>query len=249
MSDVWNAGGSSDLASPAPVRKPTELFTPMFDDIKSHLGGYLLAGLGYFGAMFLSILALVLAFGLGAVPGAILDDETVLSIGITATGLLLYAPGLTLVVLVVVPLMNASLLRAVAARLDGDGTLGIGSAFSTFRQDARNVVVVHVLVQLVAFVGLLACYLPGLVALAALNFAAPLVVLHGMTPIAAMKLSVARFREHMGWHATFVLLTIVILFVVQYIPIVGILLLYPVLFCFQTLGFRAVFGKEPVASP
>jgi hypothetical protein len=86
--------------------------------MKLRFVAYLLAGTGYFVVLFGLILVLVGLAMVGAVPGLVMEDETVMSIGLAISMLSLYTPGILLLVLVVGPAMNASLMRAIG----GSGT-------------------------------------------------------------------------------------------------------------------------------
>lgn len=230
----------SDIAVP----DPSALLTRLMDELKARFGGYLLAGLGYFVALFAAITVVILLFGIGAIPGAVTQNETVLSIGILTTGLLLYTPGLMLITLVLGPAMNASLMRAIWGAWREDGALGFGSAFQTLRMDLRNVVIVTLLYQLVVFVGMLFCYVPGIVLAVMLCHSVPLVVLHGVPPIDAMKLSFEKVKANGAYHAIGFALLFVVILVCEFIPILGLVLLIPVQFAMLLMMYEAMFGPD-----
>jgi uncharacterized membrane protein len=252
MSDVWSAGkDGSPAALPATGTPPAvgDLFKQLTDDVQAHFMSYLTAGFGYFAGLFgLVMLLLVLSFS-GAIPGIVMQDETVATIGFDLTLLVVYFPGIMVVTLVLVPLMNASLMRALQTQLDGDGMpMGMNAAYSTLRQDMGSVILAQLLLSLVVSIGLLFCYIPGIVLAVALGWAIPLVVLRRVAPVDALKASWAVFSANAAWHVVFVLVTIAIALVCELIPIVGIMVLYPVVFMFQLLAFRALFPGKTVTA-
>jgi hypothetical protein len=224
--------------------EPGALITRLIDELKARFLGYLLAGLGYFVALFAAILVVVALFALGAVPGAVMEDENVLTIGMLASGLLLYTPGLVFVTLVLGPGMNASLMRAMWSAWHDDGPLGFGSPFATFSENLKNVVIVTFLYQMAVFVGMLLCYVPGILLAVALCHAPPLVILHGVAPVDALKMSFEKVKANAAYHAIGIVLMMVVTIVCELIPVVGLLLIIPVQFAMVLLMHEAMFGAD-----
>jgi hypothetical protein len=139
--------------------------------------------------------------------------------------------------------MQASLYRAVWAYLETGEKLTIGSAFSTARQDlARVIVYQFVMLGLIA-TGALFCYVPGLLVAAALAFAGPAIYIHRLGIAEAISLSVGHLQRHPTWHFIYFLWSALIVFVLQYIPFIGGMLLFTVHPYFVLLAYRAIFGS------
>lgn len=230
----------SDLAVP----NPGALVNGLVDELKARFVGYLLAGTGYFAAIFASVFVLIAVFAIGAIPGAVTENETLLSIGILVSGLLFYTPGILFVTLVMGPAMNASLMRAIWSARREDAPLGFGSAFGSVRENLRDVVIVTVLYQLAVFVGMLFCYVPGIVLAVMFVHAMPLVVLHGVTPMDALKMSFEKVKENGSYHAIAFVLMFVVVMVCEFIPLVGLLLLIPVQLTMLLMMYEAMFGPN-----
>jgi uncharacterized membrane protein len=226
------------------VPQPGALITRLIDELKARFFGYLLAGLGYFVALFAAILVLIALMGVGAVPGAVMEDENVLTIGLLASGLLLYTPGILFVTLVLGPGMNASLMRAMWSAWHDDGPLGFGSAFATFSENLKNVVIVTLLYQLAVLGGMLLCYVPGILLAVALCHGPPLVVLHGVAPVEALQMSFDKVKANAGYHAIGVVLMLVATMVCEFLPLVGVLLMIPVQLAMVLMMHEAMFGAD-----
>ncbi len=225
------------------VPNPTALITRLVEDLQARLAGYFLAGTGFFLALFFLIVGLVALMGVGAIPGAITGDERLLSIGMMASSLLLYLPGILLLTLVLVPAMTASLMRALWGAWRDGAPLGIGSAFTSLRQDLRDVVLVTLMYQMAVFVGALFCYVPGIALAILLCHAVPLVVLHHIPPMEALKLSFEKVKANLSYHVIGFLLMFAAIVVLE-ITVVGVLLIFPVQVAMLLMMHEEMFGPS-----
>jgi hypothetical protein len=241
MSDVWTPGSTSEPAEPAAT--PLQLVSTLIDMVKNHFTAYLIGGLGFLLAILGCVIVLILPIGIGVLPGAITNDDDLTSLGLTI-GFLVYGVGIAVLAFFVAPLLNASLMRAVWKQVEGEGDLSFGSAFSTMRDRMGPVLVLNVLTMVVVMIGLLMCYLPGLFAAMVLGLAIPMVAIHDVPPADAIRLTLSKAQQHFSWHVIYGLLSLAIALIVQYIPIIGMMLAYPVLFTYQVLAYRALWGAK-----
>ena len=140
--------------------------------------------------------------------------------------------------------LSASLWRAVAKHQRGEGKLEFGSVFSTVTENVGSVIMVQILLALGVSVGLLFCYLPGILFGFATAFAAPLVFLHRRTPLEAVTIALNHTRDHLTWHAIWFAMMLVVGIAASYVPIIG----PAFLLALQVRAYREIFGdgEEPV---
>jgi uncharacterized membrane protein len=96
----------------------------------------------------------------------------------------------------------------------------------------------------ITVIGMLACYVPGLVASVVLGNAVPLVAIKGLSPTEAVTVCWNHARKHTGWFAVYWLLGIVVTMAVYYVPCVGLAFAMPFLAIYQILGLRVLDLKE-----
>jgi hypothetical protein len=225
-----------------------KVLTDLLGDLQANVVGYLLAGLGYMLVTFaLVFVFLALLAGFMVVPlliGAALDSEelgAILMMGGTFVG---YVIGLLLIITVGAPFM-ASLARAARAHLEDGETLGFAAAFSRLGTDLVQVLLLSILQMALVLVGVMLCYLPGLLVSLFLDFAFPALIVHRLSAIAAIRLSFDHVRRNLGWHLGFWGLGLAILFVAQAVPLVGVMFGVPFYLAYQLKVYTMVFGTGP----
>ena len=221
-----------------PVRVPTRVLA----DLQQNPLGYAIAGAGYMGVIFGTIVGIFAVIAVLVLPGLIAEDETLALTGGVLAGLF-YVVTLPTLVLAVVPLMNASLLRALEAQRLGDQPLGLGALFSTFRQDAMPIIVFSFVSQMLTLIGMLFCYVPGFIVLAATLLGLPLIVFEGARPIEALQRGFGHLRDHALWHLVVWLVLWVCMSAAQF-TIIGVIFVYPVMMAFQLYAYREAFHDD-----
>jgi hypothetical protein len=116
---------------------------------------------------------------------------------------------------------NASLMRAVAAHQRGEQTLGFSAAFSSLTKDLMTVIVTGLLLSWLTICLLMCCYVPALLVPLMLSFVGALVALHGLGVKSAFKTAFTHAKNHLGWHALYMLAHIGISIVANNIPVIG----------------------------
>lgn len=241
--DAWTA----PEVERAPAKRPNvvDLATRAVSTIGKDPGGYLLAGLppALVGLVFGvgGVLLAYAAFFAGMVPGVLSDDPGEAAVMGMGLGLGLLFPAILAATVLVAP-MIASLHRAVWRSLLHGEKLTIGSALSTFGQDLGKVLAFNVLSGVAIFAGVLLCYVPGLIAMALLVFAGPAIYVHRLGVGEAIGLSIRSAQDEPGWHLGFFALSFVIVLVLQYVPIVGMMLYYTAHTLFVLLAYRELYG-------
>ncbi len=252
--DVWQASGDfrppqnvvgADVPTHLP---PTKLLTMAFDALKGDFMGWGMAGLGLmlpvFGVIFLVVGVMFAAM----IPGILMEDETAASLGLMI-GFAIYMAILLPVVFIILPVLQASLTRAIDERVIQGTPLTFGASYRTWRENLRDVIVVNLLVGAFTIVGLLFCYLPGIVVAVALTFAPPLVALRRIRPMDAISMSFNHFKTHPGWATKYMLLGILMMIIIQYVPFVGAFFALPFYTAYLALGVRSAFGEVATPSP
>lgn len=243
------------MAEDAERERPNviDLASRMVSSVAKEPAAFLLAGLPP------TIVALV--FGVGSVavlyggiiagmmPGVLSDDPdeaALLGMGIGFGG---FVPVLLVAMIATVP-MSASLHRAVWAHVVRGETLSFGSALATWNQDLGRVLLYNVAYGLAVIAGMMLCYLPGLVVTGLMVFAGPAIYVHRLSIGEAVALSLKSAQDEPGWHLGFFGLSFVILIVLQYVPILGIMLIYTAYPLYVLLAYRALFGdgERPTAT-
>ncbi len=243
--DVWKSP-STDTAPADPLAggsdDPMDVPRAVWADLSSHPGPYLLANVGYmFVAMaFTTVLIAVMAGSIA--PGIVMEDDTVLTIGMVV-GFAVYFLGIFGLAFVLVPLWNASMMRALDAQRRGDRTIGFTSSFNDVGRRAGSVIGTYALTQLLAIVGMFFFYVPGLMAMAIGSFALPIAVFEEVGPIQAWQLAWSHAKDHAAWHiGVFVLLFVSV--IVLEITIVGLFFLWPLMCAWQLYAYRSAFGEK-----
>lgn len=246
--DVWAAGTSTPQAETAPPAAlhagmaASDLLGVAFKELQLDPWGWGKAGLGFLLPMLGAVFVIVGVVFLPLMIGALSGDDTILLIGQIA-GLSLY---ILLLLLIVIgsPLLLASLARAADAKLRRNAPIGFSAAWSTATQDLGKVIGTQLLVMAITVIGMLACYVPGLVASVILGNAVPLVAIKGLSPTEAVTTCWNHARKHTGWFAVYWLLGIVVTMAVYYVPCVGLAFAMPFLAIYQILGLRVLELKE-----
>jgi hypothetical protein len=246
-SDVW--ASSTSAPSPADPQLPRvmDVLGDTFEDFQGHVGPYFLSGIGVFVVVTPLLLVTIGVLTLVAVgsifSGAALENEAVVGLGgaVVYGGLL----GMMLAVsFVVTPPLQASVGRAVLRRITTGDALGFSDAFSTWRQDFGRVVVTYAVVHLLILTGTLFCYVPGILMAVLLGFAVPSVVVHRLSPVEAIRLSVSHALREPGWHLGYFGVAIAISLFLAYIPVLGFALTITFLQAFQIRCYVHIFGTE-----
>lgn len=246
-SDVW-AGGTDNPSSRNPdagLPNVTDLASRTWTEIQQDFGSFLLPGLipviGAQFAGFAMIFAIYGGMGLGALPGILVDDELVALAG-SMVGLFGGTFGSMGLLLLVMAPIQASMYRAVWKYLETGEKMGIGSPFSTYTQDIGRVLAYQLIVFAASFVGALMCYVPALIAGAALMFAGPAIYIHRLGIGEAIGLSVRHLMKHPGWHLGFFGISFLMSIGASFVPIIGMMLLTTAYPLFVLLAYRHVFG-------
>lgn len=218
------------------------LLSDTMADMTEDLGPYLLAGLGvmvismpivlgfifflYLG-MFIVLFAMMGAGMAITVAMSEMLGDTFGAIGALLTQLGSFA-GLFAFIMVAVALLsmilapfNASVTRAIALYQRGGAKPEFNAAFNTASKDIPKVIGIAALTGLLSAVLLMFCYVPALAVPVVFGFAAGFAALHGAGPRDAMKLSIAHFRQHPGWHVQFGLIYTLLFMVASYVPVLG----------------------------
>ncbi|MCB9672250.1 MAG: hypothetical protein H6736_04205 [Alphaproteobacteria bacterium] len=241
------------------VPDPIELFKSTLEELLDDVVPYLLAGVGQmvivvplvfvlifflyfvmFGTMFGGIFVGIAA---AAVTGEVLGDDAaglVFMLTYLGTWAVMLAAMVFVAVFIgaVLAPTQASLVRRVAEHQRGGRKLDFTACFSDAFLDLPSVVGVTLLVGTLFAVGMLLCYLPGLVAIVLLGFASSLVVLHRMGPVHAARTSVAHVMANPGFHGMFGLLYFATSMLAAYIPIIGTMFLMAL----HVRAARTLFG-------
>jgi hypothetical protein len=207
-------------------------------DVMNNFAGYCLAGLGPFLAtMAVTMLASFVAVA-AMIPGMVMEDEAVTMLGIFGATFLL----VVFAMLATVPI-NASLYRAIWAWIDRGEPLGFSAGFSRMTEDLGTMYAYSLLVGLLTFAGMLACYVPGLLVGLFVSLAMPAIVVHRMGAIEAISFSAKHVRAHFAWHIGFWGLGLVVLMLAMNVPFIGIIVGMPLYAAYHLRGYRAIFGS------
>lgn len=235
-------GDAGDTALPSAIT----LAKTAIDDVLKNLTPLLLLGLGYFGGMMVVVsLGSVFLVGpmvIGTIVSAVFgsDYEALAALGSMGgfvVGVLLF---LVLVMVAAGP-MTASTYRALAALIGQGVPPTIGGAFTTARQDVGMVLGGSLLVGVVVGVGLLFCYVPGLVASFVLGSVPMLIAIRRTSPGEAMSVALANVRAHPSWYVEVLAVKFVFLLIASYIPVIGTI----AFMVYQIRVFQAAFGLPP----
>lgn len=236
------------------------LLSATIAEFSDNIGPYALAGLGHFLVLmpvtFVGIIvgyiAMLFAM-LGGMTGSAMvgvgvggdAGDALAGIGSLASMALSFLALFAVIaaMMAILAPVSASLHRAVAAHQRGEKVLELGSAFGTLTQDIVPVLIVAILYGATIAIGLMLCYLPGLIAMIVFGFAPLLVYIGRKSPVAALSLSASHFMEHMSFYLPFGGLYIVIMMVAGYVPIIG-----PMFgMALHVRAYREIFGDEALA--
>ena len=252
--DAWTPGRDETPAPPgvAPSTAPSDqlpdvmkLFTATLNDLVANFVDYFLAGLGLFLPVFVVTLGLVLgALVLGFVPmvlGTAFDQPELGSLfGMIAMFVAIFA-AVFLATAAVAPL-QASLGRAMLARIETGERLTIASAYNRSMVDVFPVFGLTFAQLALTMLGVMMCYLPGLIVGVALTFALPAMIVHRLGPFEAIGRSLKHTMANPLWHLGFFGLGFVILFVGQQVPLIGPVLSLPFWLGYTLRGYIGVYG-------
>jgi hypothetical protein len=225
-------------AAGGPLPNVGELLGASVKDVMDNFAGYCMAGLGYFAfTMAITVVAIVASVA-AMIPGIVAEDDSMTALVLVAVTLVL----MVVVMLVSVPI-NASLHRAMWAWIDRGEPLTLSACFSRMGQDLGTMYAYSLVVGLLTFLGMLACYLPALVVGLFTTLAMPAMVVHRMGAIEAVAFSAKHVRSHFGWHVGFWALGLVILMIAMNVPFIGIIVGMPLYAAYHLRGYRAIFGS------
>ena len=155
--------------------KGTEAIQGLWEHFQENVAGYLLSSLVISVVYFVILMGLGLGMVGALLPGMIMEDPVMLQVGAIVAGLVNF--GSVLLMAVVFPLMQASVMRAIGAHHTTGEPLGWSSPFTTFTQDALRVVGFSLLSGFMVGVASLFCFLPAIPVFAWTTFALPIMVL------------------------------------------------------------------------
>ncbi len=248
---------SAPWEAPAPSTNPASdlpsigtLFDATLNDVRDHFGGYAMAALGLFVVQFpLTLVLIIVMYAgmfLGAWPGFASDDPDLMSLGMMSGGGIALVLGLGLLFLVMPP-MQASLVRAIDAHQRLGTPLAFNAAFSTAFTDLPKVYFTTLVLGSASILGLMLCYFPILLVGLAFHFAWPLAIVGRRSTFDATNASVQHVFRHPGWNlkvwGTVFLGTLVL----SYIPIIGTAAAVLCGAAFTLRAARAAYGADLAA--
>lgn len=236
------------------------LFSETLSEFMDHIGPYLLAGLGfqlvavpltvlvvigiYMLAMGGTLAAMLVGMILTVFAALISEALGVLVMGMSTVLSYVVLLGVVVIVLVlaggILAPMQASLIRAVAAHQRGEQPLDFTASFSTITRDPLPVVTASLLVTLLTLLGLVMCYVPGLVMVALFAFVTHMVALHRTGALESLQLAAAHARAYPGFYVPYMLVYFVLSMVVSYVPIAGPMFAMAL----HVRAYRRIFGDQ-----
>lgn len=224
-----------------------DLLVEVFEDLRDNFVDRLLSGVGFMLVLipmvFVGMGALYAPVMAGMFLGVAAEDEALTMAGMVVGLVVGFALMILCVTLPILP-MYASMGRAVNRQLVEGGDLGFAAPFDTITEDVGKVLGTSLITAVTVLVGMLFCYLPGLVAAFALGFALPAVIVDRLSPVEACKRSVEHVMAEPVWHLGFYVVTMGISMVVSYVPVIGFALVYPILLGFQIRAYRHIFHGD-----
>lgn len=202
---------------------------------------------GYLGSGILGTLVYLVGMAISLGIGGLLGDDLGGVIGglgmvITFFASMITYIGCFFVVLVVAMLplapVHAAALRAIVGFQRGGPAPEPASLFATIGQDLVQVLLVAVLASFANVVGLMFFGFGVFVPMFLFAFAAPLVAVHRMSAIEALRASAKHAMAYASWHAMYTLLFWAISVAASNIPVIG----PAFMLAFQARAYREVFG-------
>ncbi len=243
---------------------PVQLLQDSLKEFTDDLVPYLMAGLGqmvvtipltiimvfviYF-VMFGTLLGGALV---GAIAGAVVGEAAGDEAGGLVFGLIYLLSfvlmfgliaGLSAMLGALMAPLNASLVRRVARHQRGERVLDFSAAFSDAKENILPTMIVTALVGLVVTVGIMFCYIPGIIAAFLMMYAGTLVFLHRLSPVNAMVTSAKHFTGHFKFHGIYSLLHFAAAMAAAWIPLMGPMFLLAL----HVRTHRALFGDAETA--
>jgi uncharacterized membrane protein len=197
------------------------------------LVGVLMAVATFFliGVVFASMIAVPLV--LGTLPS---DARLPALLGLVGGGGVCF-----FVSLVPFMLLQAGYLRACIREADGGGLVTVGGVFADTRAVAGRALATQLIVGLLVSVGLLFCYLPGLVIGVATWHTSGLVVAGGRSPTEAITESVQSLRADPARHLLLMLGLLFVALISSWIPLLGVVIAPVVGAVYSARAWRVVF--------
>jgi len=109
---------------------------------------------------------------------------------------------------------------------------------------AGGVIGVFLFSQLVAIIGVFFCYFPAFLAMPFMAMAVPMVAVDGRSAGAAISETWRHMKAHPKWHLVLHLLTLATGMAFYFIPIVGLLLIYPWMYGLYMRAYRSEFPRQ-----
>lgn len=232
---VWTPGESGGGSTELPAA--TDLAREAFEDLTNNFVPFLMAGLGVMVVVTVGVMiGMFLILGV-SFAGALAEDAMIM-----LAAMFVGYGAFFLVLMVILPPIYASLIRSVWAYLTQGEPLSFTSGFSSASQDIGPVYGVFFIATFLSLIGMMMCYLPGLIASMFLGFALPAVAVHRLGPMEAVRLSAGHVRDHLQWHAVLFLLGVAAMIVGSMIPFVGSLVATPWYYAYYLRAYRAAFG-------
>lgn len=231
------AAGKLKLDGGSKPRDPMVVFNQMAEAFKANLVGWFLAGLAYFAVIFGVVIVSIGAIGISVAPGVVTEDENLLVFGLLG-GMAVYMGLLLVFSMGVAPLMNAAMIRGLDAERRGEGPIGFATPFTGLTTNAGRIVLFNLMGQVIVLIGMMMLYVPGLIAMAVITFALPIVVLEEETsPMDALTRAWQGMVADPVWHlAQFALLFAALL--IAELTVVGIFFLVPLMTAHQAFAYR-----------
>lgn len=220
---------------------PIDLVQKSFEALMANPVGFLLSGLAVtLVAIALSTGLLVVWIGSAVVVlpvFAATGSEALSTLGLLLVGLVGVAS--LLVVMALPAPVYASLLRTFD--VDGPGAVQFGAAFSRVQPDVGRVVVASLAFGGLTVLGMMFCFLPGLLATFALHFVLPAVALDRMGFVDAARRSWEHVTMRPGWALGVWAIYMLVVGILSQIPLIGAMIAIPLAFDFHVRAYRAVY--------
>jgi hypothetical protein len=214
------------------------LLSATMGDVVDHIGPYALGSLAFtvvsiptvFVAIFGGYFLFFVVYAVGAVVSIGVGDavggdagEAIVGLGVIAS-LLLGMAAMFLAIMgagaIIAPVM-AGYQRGIARHQRGDGPMDFMTPFQLASTDAVSVISTGFIVATLSLIGLMFCYVGIIPVIYACFFAAPLVSLHRMGPIAAITTSAKLAFGNVGWALPTMLVTMIVGMLAGYVPVLG----------------------------
>lgn len=215
----------------------SRLLEDSFKDLQDNFTGYLALGL--------PLLCVALVFGLFAGIVAFVGMFTLAASGNPDAEIGFFFGGIFLITAVTILLtipMQVAQGRAIWRNLKDGEELSFKAATKELGKDVGGIMVLHLVIMFLTFVGAVFFIFPALLVAMLCSFALPAMIAHRVGPFEAIALSAGHARRHFWWHVKFWFLGTLVLMAASQVPILGTLLAGPWFFNYSLRAYRAAFG-------